>query len=190
MAAAATPTRQPPPMRRAHGVARAQRVCRRSVGAGAASSAAADAAAAAGAAEADAATRPPLATASLSPAQLAANAALADAWRGRLILAPLTRVGTKPFRRLAAEFGAQVTLSEMAFARPLARGDRVERARMRNSAGLERVFGVQLASNNADELVAAARLAADAGARFVDINAGCPIHEATRRVRKEREEGG
>ena len=119
--------------------------------------------------------------ASLSPAQLAANASLADAWRGRLVLAPLTRVGTKPFRRLAAEFGAAVTLSEMAFARPLARGDKVERARLRNTAGLEACFGVQVATNNADELVAAARLAADAGARFVDLNCGCPIHEATRR---------
>lgn len=121
------------------------------------------------------------AVANLSPAQLAANASLADAWRNQLILAPLTRVGTLPFRRLAAEFGARVTLSEMAFARPLAKGDRVERARLRHTAGLENWYGVQLATNSADELVRAAQLAADAGARFVDINCGCPIHEATRR---------
>ena len=88
----------------------------------------------------------PFATASLSPAQLAANAALAARFKGQLVLAPLTRVGTLPFRRLATEFGASVTLSEMAFARPLARGDRVERARLRSWEG-ETCFGVQVATN-------------------------------------------
>jgi len=122
----------------------------------------------------------PDATASLAPAQTAANAALAAAWKGRVILAPLTRVGTLPFRRLCADFGASVTLSEMAFARPLAKGDRVERARLRK-APTETCFGLQIATNNVSEGLAAARLAADAGAAFIDLNCGCPIFEATRR---------
>ena len=77
-----------------------------------------------------------------------------------------------------------VTLSEMAFARGLARNDIVERARLRHSeveAADGNCFGVQIATNTVDEGVRAARLAADAGARFVDLNCGCPIHEATRR---------
>ena len=72
----------------------------------------------------------------------------------------------------------------MAFARGLARNDLVERARLRRSeieASEENCFGVQLATNTVDEGVKAAKLAADAGARFVDLNCGCPIHEATRR---------
>lgn len=122
----------------------------------------------------------PDAVANLSPAQDASNAALAAAWKGRVILAPLTRVGTLPFRRLCADFGATVTLSEMAFARPLAKGDRVERARLRKAAN-EGCFGLQIATNNVSEGVAAARLAHEAGASFVDLNCGCPIYEATRR---------
>lgn len=41
--------------------------------------------------------------------------------------------------------------------------------------------GVQIATNNVGEGVAAARMAADAGAAWVDLNCGCPIYEATRR---------
>ena len=143
----------------------------------------------------------PFATATLSQAQLDANASLAAQIRAsRLVLAPLTRVGTLPFRRLCAELAAEassssssgtpfdstglVTVSEMAFARGLARNDLVKRARLRRSdveSAEPNCFGVQLATNTVDEGVRAARLAADAGARFVDLNCGCPIHEATRR---------
>ncbi len=122
----------------------------------------------------------PSPVATLSPSQLAANAHLASRLRGAVILAPLTRVGTLPFRALCADFGAPVTVSEMAFARPLARGDRVERARLRRAPG-ERLYGFQFTTNNVGEGLAAARAAAEAGCDFVDLNAGCPIHEATRR---------
>ncbi len=126
-----------------------------------------------------AASRPtPIAT--LSPERTAANADLASKLRGAVILAPLTRVGTLPFRALCAEFGAPVTLSEMAFARPLAKGDRVERTRLRRDPG-ERLYGFQMTTNNVGEGLAAARLADEAGCDFLDLNAGCPIHEATRR---------
>jgi tRNA-dihydrouridine synthase 3 len=122
----------------------------------------------------------PTPVAALSPSQRDANTDLARRFAGNLILAPLTRVGTLPFRALCSEFGAPVTLSEMAFARPLARGDRVERTRLRKGPG-EACFGFQFTTNNIGEGLAAARLAAEAGASFVDLNAGCPIHEATRR---------
>ena len=41
--------------------------------------------------------------------------------------------------------------------------------------------GVQIATNIIDEGVRAGLLAAEAGASFVDLNCGCPIHEASRR---------
>lgn len=41
--------------------------------------------------------------------------------------------------------------------------------------------GVQFATKTIDEGVKAARLAAEAGATFVDLNCGCPIYEVTRR---------
>eukprot|EP00775_Hariotina_reticulata_P009095 gene9095-9265_t len=71
-------------------------------------------------------------------------------------------------------------MGEMAFARKLIKGDRVERARLYKAVN-ERCFGAQIATNNIAEGVAAAQLAQEAGAAWMDLNCGCPIHEATKR---------
>jgi hypothetical protein len=55
----------------------------------------------------------------ITPEVAARNAALVARLKGKLILAPLTRGGHLAFRRLCADFGAEVTVSEMAFARGL-----------------------------------------------------------------------
>ena len=98
-----------------------------------------------------ASTSRPTPIATLSADQASANAALASKLRGSVILAPLTRVGTLPFRALCADFGAPVTLSEMAFARPLAKGDRVERTRLRRDPA-EQLYGFQMTTNNVGEV--------------------------------------
>jgi len=105
---------------------------------------------------------------------------LADPLQGKLILAPLTRGGNLPFRQLCSDFGMQCSIGEMVYARQLLKGDRQEAARLRRAAN-EQFFGVQIATNDLEEGVRAAKLAAEAGADFVDLNCGCPIHEATRR---------
>ncbi len=51
------------------------------------------------------------------------NAAFAERLKGKLVLAPLTKGGNVPFRRLCTHFGAEVTLSEMAFTKPLLKGE-------------------------------------------------------------------
>lgn len=101
---------------------------------------------------------------------------------GGMILAPLTRGGNLPYRRLCADLGCTTaSLSEMVFARSLLGGCPVERARLRRAPG-ERCFGVQVATNGVDEGAAAMRTIREAGtADFVDLNCGCPIREATRR---------
>jgi len=71
-------------------------------------------------------------------------------------------------------------MSEMAFARSLIKGNRVERARLYKASN-EACFGVQIATNAIHEGVAAAKLAAEAGASWIDLNCGCPIYEATKR---------
>lgn len=110
-----------------------------------------------------------------------------DSLRGKMILAPLTRGGNLPFRRLCADFGMDASVSEMIYARSLLRGDAVEQARIRRSIN-EPLFGVQIATNLIDEGVNAIdeilRLedpSRNGAPDFIDLNCGCPIYEATRR---------
>ena len=97
----------------------------------------------------------------------------------KMILAPLTRGGNLPFRRLCTDFGMHTSLGEMIYARSLLRGDAVEQARLRRSN--EKIYGVQFATNQVSEGIAAVKQAQNAGADFCDLNCGCPIFEATRR---------
>ncbi len=97
-----------------------------------------------------------------------------------VVLAPLTVGGNLPFRRLCVEMGADVTVGEMAVVKRLLAGRPGEFALLRSHPA-ERFFGVQLADKKPDTLAEAARLAESRGARFVDLNCGCPIDEITRR---------
>lgn len=92
------------------------------------------------------------------------SSTLRDDLRGRLILAPLTKGGNYAFRRLCAEFGAEVTVSEMAYARKISKGDRKEKALFVRAPN-ERTFGVQIATNNVAEAVAANDYAVSCGAK-------------------------
>lgn len=105
---------------------------------------------------------------------------LASPFRDAMILAPLTRGGNLPFRRWCADFGMEVSVGEMVFARALLKGDIIEKTRLRRAAN-EPFFGVQIATNDVDEGRRATAMAAEAGADWVDLNCGCPIYEATRR---------
>jgi tRNA-dihydrouridine synthase 3 len=99
---------------------------------------------------------------------------------GRLWLAPLTFGGNLPFRRLCVEFGAEVTVGEMAVVFKLLKGRNSEFALLRSHPD-EPFFGVQLADKRPESLAEGARLAESRGARFVDLNCGCPIDQITRR---------
>mmetsp|Transcript_30965 Transcript_30965/g.100877 ORF Transcript_30965/g.100877 Transcript_30965/m.100877 type:complete len:436 (+) Transcript_30965:3-1310(+) len=99
---------------------------------------------------------------------------------GKLVLAPLTKGGNLPYRRLVCDFGAEVTMGEMSFSRFLLKGDRVERTRLR-IASEEQMYGFQFATNTISEGVRTSQMALEAGASWVDLNCGCPIYEATRR---------
>ncbi len=101
-------------------------------------------------------------------------------FRDKVVLAPLTVGGNLPFRRLCSEFGADVTVGEMAVVRKLLRGHTGEFALLKGHPD-ERLFGVQIADKSPDCLAEGARLAESRGARFVDINCGCPINLITGR---------
>lgn len=95
-------------------------------------------------------------------------------------MAPMSRGTDLPFRRLATEWGAQVCVGEMAYAHRVVRREGSELALLRRHP-TERVFGAQLAGKRPEVMAEAARIAADAGADFIDINLGCPTDEVTRR---------
>jgi tRNA-dihydrouridine synthase 3 len=98
---------------------------------------------------------------------------------GKLWLAPLTFGGNLPFRRLCVEFGAEVTVGEMAVVYKLLRDRNREFALLRSHPAEPR-FGAQLAERKPDALAEGARIAAARGARFVDLNCGCPIDAIAR----------
>ncbi|MFK7927876.1 MAG: tRNA-dihydrouridine synthase family protein [Myxococcota bacterium] len=105
---------------------------------------------------------------------------LALPWPHPVLLAPLTKGGTLPYRRLCVDFGAKVTCSEMAYAHHLLRGSGRELALLRHHES-ESFFGVQLAAREAQLAADATKLAEDHGAKWVDLNCGCPIDDTVKR---------
>jgi tRNA-dihydrouridine synthase 3 len=116
----------------------------------------------------------------LPPAPPLSRRDVREALAGQVLLAPLTRGGNLPFRRLCVELGASWTFSEMAMARHVVRGSRRELALLRRHES-EPFFGVQLAARSPDLAVAAARVAVLRGARVLDLNLGCPVDSVVRR---------
>jgi hypothetical protein len=105
---------------------------------------------------------------------------LREKFINHLWLAPLTKGGNLPFRRLCATFEAKVLVSEMSYARFLNRGNPVEKTHLRRHDS-EEIFGAQIATNIIEEGVRSARMAYEFNADFVDLNCGCPTHEVTKR---------
>ena len=95
-----------------------------------------------------------------------------DLFRDVLALSPMAMGGNLPYRRLCRSFGAQLTCSEMVLAHKLVGGG--EKPLLRHHPE-EDAFGVQIAGKHPEVMADAARMAADAGARFIDLNFGCPI---------------
>lgn len=91
---------------------------------------------------------------------------------GRAFLAPMASVTDRPFRALAAGFGAGLVVSEMvADSHLLARESE---AVLRAEAGNVQPHVVQLAGRDPGPMAEAARIAEGAGAAIIDINMGCP----------------
>ena len=81
--------------------------------------------------------------------------------------------GNLPYRRLCREFGAAADLQRDGAGAQA--GHRRREPLLRHHPD-EDAFGVQLAGKHPDVMAEAARIAVEqAGARFVDLNFGCPI---------------
>ncbi len=95
----------------------------------------------------------------------------------RVVLAPMSGVTDAPFRRLVAEFGAGLVISEMIASEALAEGK--PDARLRAEGEGVGVHVVQLAGCEARWMAEGARIAEAVGAAIIDINMGCPAKRVT-----------
>jgi tRNA-dihydrouridine synthase B len=94
-----------------------------------------------------------------------------------VVLAPMSGVTDAPFRRLAAELGAGLVVSEMTACAALAAGKRNAQLRLEPPGNAAHV--VQLAGCEAHWMAEGARIAAGEGAEVIDINMGCPARHVT-----------
>jgi tRNA-dihydrouridine synthase B len=94
-----------------------------------------------------------------------------------MILAPMSGVTDAPFRRLVAELGAGLVVSEMTASEDLAEG-RPEALLRAEGTGLD-LHVVQLAGCAARWMSEGARTAEACGADIIDINMGCPARQVT-----------
>lgn len=89
-------------------------------------------------------------------------------------LAPMEGVTDRSFRLVCKKMGADVLVSEFISSDALSREiDKSVRKMCFDEQ--ERPFGVQIFGHDEQSLVAAARMAEQAGPDFIDINWGCPV---------------
>ncbi|PWI48000.1 hypothetical protein CEE45_08860 [Candidatus Heimdallarchaeota archaeon B3_Heim] len=95
-----------------------------------------------------------------------------------LILSPLAEITIPPFRRICAEFGA-VTISEMTYAKGILHKNPKSLRRI-TRAETEEKYGIQLLTNNPDDLVNTIELIESENlSDFIELNLGCPKPKIT-----------
>jgi nifR3 family TIM-barrel protein len=101
--------------------------------------------------------------------------------RNPVVVAPMSGITDRPFRRIAAEMGAGLLCTEMASAVALVRQGA-------SACDLTRVWpdehpiSVQLMGREPESLAKAAEIAVEEGADIVDINMGCPVDKVAKKT--------
>ncbi|MEM1302532.1 MAG: tRNA dihydrouridine synthase DusB [Pseudomonadota bacterium] len=95
-----------------------------------------------------------------------------------VVLAPMAGITDLPFRRVVAEFGADLVVSEMVASQEMIQSKPGTRERAEIGANVEGT-AVQIAGRDATWMARAARAVEDQGARVIDINMGCPAKKVT-----------
>ncbi len=90
-----------------------------------------------------------------------------------VFLAPMAGITDLPFRNVVASFGAGLVVSEMVASHDMLNARPGSREKAELGFGVEKT-AVQLAGREAGPMALAAKMAADNGAKIIDINMGCP----------------
>jgi tRNA-dihydrouridine synthase B len=96
-----------------------------------------------------------------------------------VILAPMSGVTDRPFRRIVRKFGAGLVVTEMLASKAVIREHR-KTLRMSERDSGKGHLAVQLAGREPEIMAEAARLAEDRGADIIDLNFGCPVKKVVR----------
>ena len=99
----------------------------------------------------------------------------------QVALAPMAGVTDVPFRRLCAQMGAGLVVSEMISSNPQLRNSRKTAWRSVHDAEVE-PRSVQIAGSEPAELAAAAQYNVSQGAQIIDINMGCPAKKVCKKA--------
>jgi tRNA-dihydrouridine synthase B len=91
-----------------------------------------------------------------------------------LALAPMEDITDSAFRQVCKSFGADLLVTEFIAADGLIREAEKSRRKL-NFIETERPLGIQIFGNNVDSVVAAVKIAEEAGPDFIDLNFGCPV---------------
>jgi len=91
-----------------------------------------------------------------------------------VILAPMTSVSDRPFRKIVKHYGAGLTVTEMIASQAMIRETR-QSLQKAEWDPIESPVSMQLAGCEPQVMADAARLNADRGAAIIDINMGCPV---------------
>lgn len=90
------------------------------------------------------------------------------------ILAPMSGVTDWPFRRAVRRCGGGLVVTEMIASAAVLRDVRSEMRKLKTEAKSEAPLSIQLAGWEPLVMAEAAKICADLGATFIDINMGCP----------------
>ncbi|MBL6991026.1 MAG: tRNA-dihydrouridine synthase family protein [Bacteriovoracaceae bacterium] len=93
-----------------------------------------------------------------------------------LLLAPMAGITTSPFRLLMENLGAGGTITELISCYGINYGNK-KTLDMLKICAKEKVVGIQLFGDDADQMAKAAQIVAGYGCNFVDINMGCPVRK-------------
>jgi nifR3 family TIM-barrel protein len=97
-----------------------------------------------------------------------------------IVLAPMAGVSEAPFRAMVLRMGAGLAPTELVSAKGLKYGNARTEAYLRHDPADEPLLSVQVFGGDPESMALAAELAAERGAKMLDVNMGCPVKKVTR----------
>lgn len=97
-----------------------------------------------------------------------------------IVLAPMAGVSEAPYRTLCLRMGAGFAPTELVSSKGLEFQNRRTQAYLRHDPAAEPHLSVQIYGGDPETMAKAAVMAAEHGAKIIDLNMGCPVKKVTR----------